>query len=154
MELCKFLWGNPCTAVEPFSHLSFCLWDFWFSMQFFTLFRVEELGEGFGCVDFARLFVSCRKLQLSPFEHCPLAFHCQQSPRLLCSRCFVSWSLTTAFLFIISISDPKILISNVLLDTSFHHSCQSVIIRSSFLLVNLHIVQFQYGLEFLRLSYS
>ena len=24
-----------------------------------------------------------------PLEHCPLAFHCQQSPRLLCSRCFV-----------------------------------------------------------------
>ena len=24
---------------------------------------------------------------LSPFEHCPLAIHCQQSPRLLCSAC-------------------------------------------------------------------
>ena len=48
--------------------------------------RVEELGEGFGCVDFARL---CQKLQLSPFEHCPLVFHCQQSPRVLCPRCFV-----------------------------------------------------------------
>ena len=30
----------------------------------------------------------------------------------------------------ISISAPKILISNFLLDTSFHHSFQSVIIRS------------------------
>ena len=55
-----------------------------------TLCRVEDLGEGFGCVDFARLFISCRKLQLSPSEHCPFAFHCQQSPRLHCSRCFVS----------------------------------------------------------------
>ena len=64
---------------------------------FFTLCCVEDLGQGFGCVDFARLFISCRKLQLSPFEHCPLAFHCQQSPRLLCSRCFVPWFLTTAF---------------------------------------------------------
>ena len=29
-----FLWANPCTAVEPFYHLGFCLWDFWFSMHF------------------------------------------------------------------------------------------------------------------------
>ena len=36
-----------------------------------------------------RASASCRKLQMSPFEHCPLAFHCQQSPRLLCSRCSV-----------------------------------------------------------------
>ena len=36
----------------------------------------------------------------------------------------------------------------------FYHCFQSVIFRSSFLLMNLHIVQFQYGLEFLRLSYS
>ena len=34
MELRKFLWGNPCTAVEPFSDLGFCLLDFWFSMYF------------------------------------------------------------------------------------------------------------------------
>ena len=57
-------------------------------------------------------------------------------------------------LLVISISGPKILISNVLLDTSFYHCFQSVIIRSSFLLMNLHIVKFQYGLEFLRLSCS
>ena len=56
--------------------------------------------------------------------------------------------------FIISISGAKILISSVLLDTSFHHSFQSVIIRSYFLLMNLHIIQVQYGLEFLRLSFS
>ena len=56
--------------------------------------------------------------------------------------------------FIISVSGFKILKSQILLDTSFHHCLQSVIIRSSFLLMNLHTVQFQYGLEFLRLSYS
>ena len=37
---------------------------------------------------------------------------------------------TTAFFSKISIPDPKILISNFLLDTSFHHSFQSVIITS------------------------
>ena len=52
-----------------------------------------------GCVDFTRLFKSYRKLQLSPFEHCPFAFHCQQSPGLLCSRCFILGFLTTALLF-------------------------------------------------------
>ena len=42
----------------------------------------------FGRIDFAPLFVSCQKLQLSPSEHCPLAFHhCQQSFRLLRSAC-------------------------------------------------------------------
>ena len=48
----------------------------------------------------------------------------------------------------ISVSGFKILNSYVLLDTSFYHRLQSVIIKSSFLLMNLHIVQFQYGLEF------
>ena len=56
--------------------------------------------------------------------------------------------------FIISVSGLKILHSQILLDTSFYHRLQSVIIRSSFLLMNLHIVPFQYGLEFLRLPYS
>ena len=74
------------------------------------------------CLFFARLLISWRKLQLSPLEHCPLVSHCQQSPRILCPRCFVP--------FIISVSAPKILISNFLLDTSFYHCFQSVIIRS------------------------
>ena len=54
---------------------------------------------------------------------------------------------------IISISGAKILISYVLLDSSFHHRFQSVKIRSYFLLMNLQVVQFQYGLEFLSASH-
>ena len=53
-----------------------------------------------------------------------------------------------------SISGPKVLISNILLDTSLHHRLQSVIIRSCFLLMSLQVIQFQHGLEFPRLSYS
>ena len=102
-------WGNPCTAVEPFSHLGFCLQDFWFSMQFFTLCCVRDLGEGFSCVIFARLFVSCRKLQLSPLTHCPLDSQCQQSSRILCSRCFVPWFLTTVFFSKFPLLAPKFL---------------------------------------------
>ena len=121
---------------------------------FFTFCCVEDPGEGFGCVDFARLFISCRKLQLSPFEHCPLAFHCQQSPELLCSRYFILGFLTMALVSKFPFLASKILHSRILLDTSFYHRLQSVIIRFGFLLMNLHIVQFQYGLEFLRLSCS
>ena len=38
------------------------------------LCRCSEEGTDFG-VDFARSFSSCRKLHLSPLEHCPFAFH-------------------------------------------------------------------------------
>ena len=38
---------------------------------------------------FPRLFISWRKLQWSPFTHCPLDSHCQQSPRIPRTRCFV-----------------------------------------------------------------
>ena len=43
---------------------------------------------------------------------------------------FCSLILEHGVLLIISVSGAKILISNFLLDTSFHHSFQSVIIRS------------------------
>ena len=56
--------------------------------------------------------------------------------------------------FNISISGLKIVHSHILLDTSFCHCLQSVIIRSYFLLMNVQVVQFQSGPEFLRLSYS
>ena len=71
----------------------------------------------------------------------------------ICPSCFVPWILDHGVSFIISISAPKILISYVLFET-FHHSFQSVIIRSYFLTMNLQVIQFQYGLKFLRLLYS
>ena len=120
--------------------------------SFFTFCCVEDLGEGFGSDEFARLSLSCRKLQLSLFEHCPSAFHCQQ-PQTSLFTVFDPLILDHGACFKISISGLKILHSQVLLNTSFYHCLQSMIIRSSFLLMNLHSVQFQYGLEFLRLSY-
>ena len=77
-----------------------------------------------------RLLISWRKLQLSPFTHCPLASHCQQSPRILCTRCFVPWFLTTAFLSKFPFLIPKFLFRISCSITSLHHSFQSVIIRS------------------------
>ena len=67
---------------------------------------------------------------------------------------FCSLILDHGVSFIIFISGAKIVISYILLDTSFHHRFQSVIVRSYFLLMNLQVIQFQFGLEFLRLSYS
>ena len=80
--------SNPCRAIETFFPLGLLPLGLLVPDAFFTLCCVEDLGERFGCVIFARLLISCWKLQLSPLEHCPLAFHCQQSPRLLCPRCF------------------------------------------------------------------
>ena len=70
-------------AIETFYRWDFFLWDFGFSMLFGHSAAKKTLEKEFGYVDFARLSISCRKLQLSPFEHCPLASYCQQSPRLL-----------------------------------------------------------------------
>ena len=67
---------------------------------------------------------------------------------------FCSMILDHGVSFIISVSGFKILHSQILLDTSFRHRLQSVIIRSCFLLMSLQVVQFQNGLEFFRLSYS
>ena len=56
----------------------------------FGSFRcMKEFGDGFDGELFPRLSMSWRKLQLFPFTHCPLVSHCQQSPRILCPRCFV-----------------------------------------------------------------
>ena len=67
---------------------------------------------------------------------------------------FCSLILDHGVLLKISTSAPKILISYIVLDTSFRHRPQSATIRSYFLLMNLQVTHFQYGLEFLRLSYS
>ena len=34
MSYCKFLWGNPCKAIETFYHWDSFLWDFGFSTHF------------------------------------------------------------------------------------------------------------------------
>ena len=64
----------------------------------FSFCCMKEFGDGVDGVTCPRLSISWRKLQLSPLEHCPLDSPCQQSPGVLCSRCFVPWFLTTTFL--------------------------------------------------------
>ena len=65
------------------------------------------------------------KLQLFPFTHCPLLSHCQQSPGILCTRCFVPWFLTTG-----SFQNFHFWHQNYCFEwTSCHQSFQSVTIR-------------------------
>ena len=51
-----------------------------------------------------------------PPEHCPLDSHCQQSPRILCTRRFCSLILDRNPCLIMSVSGIKILVSNILHD--------------------------------------
>ena len=75
MNWCTFFRGVPCTAVESFYHLGLLSSGTWGSRRIsLTLLHSKNLGERFGCVEFARLSISCRTLQVSPLEHCQLAF--------------------------------------------------------------------------------
>ena len=87
--------------------------------------------------DTARWFPIANKLQ-EFFEHAVLSM--DSWPRRFFHN-FRFWRQNSYFWYI-------------LLDTSFHHCLQSVIVRSYFLLMNLQAIQFQDGLEFLRLPYS
>ena len=121
---------------------------------FLSFCFMKELGEGFGCVNIARSLTSWRKLQLSPLEHCPLIFPLPTISESPLSTLFYPLILDHGVPFIISVPGLKILDSQILLDMSFYNCLQSVIIRSGFVLMNLHILQFQYRLEFLRFSHS
>ena len=97
MNWCKFLWGNPCRAIDTFFHWDSCLCDFGFS-ALFTHSASWKNSEKDSAVSIPHAYGYRRKLQLSPLEHCPLVFHCQKTPRVLCPHCFVPWFLTMAFL--------------------------------------------------------
>ena len=114
MNWCKFLWSNPCMVIETFFPLGLLPLGLRVFDAFFSSCCMKEFGHGFGCVIFACLLTSWQKLQLSPSEHFPLTSDCQQSPRILCPRCFAPWFLTTDFLSLFSVSGPKITVSQIL----------------------------------------
>ena len=76
---------------------------------FRSLCCMKEFGDAFDGELLPRLLTSWRKLQLSPFTHCPLVSHYQQSPKFLCTRCFVPWFLTTAVFSKLPFLAPKFL---------------------------------------------
>ena len=149
--LASSFWGNPCKAIETFFHWDSCHWDFGFSTQF-SHSAAWKTSEKDSALSFLHAYSyrdgNCNCLLYNTARWLSTANN------LLEFFVHAVSMLDHGGCFIISICGLKILHSQILLDTFLHHCLQSVIIRSSFLLINLHIVQFQYGLEFLRLSYS
>ena len=127
---CKFLWGNLCRAIETFLPLGLLPLGLWVLDASLSFCCMKEFGDGFDC-HFSTLIDIVTETAFVSSRTLPVGFPLPT----------VSWSpLSTLFCLlilldhgaclIISIPGPKILISNVLLDTSFYHRPQSVIIRS------------------------
>ena len=118
---CKFLWGNPCKTNDTFYHWDFFLWDFGFS----TLFSHSAAWKNSKTCSTVSFFhacwyrggnCNCLLWNTAPVE-LPLPTISKNSLYTL----FCSLILDHGVSFIISISGANILISYVLLYTSFHH---------------------------------
>ena len=109
MSCCKFLQRTHCKAIVTFYHWDSLPLGLRVLDDFRSLCCMKEFGDGFDGELFPHLFISWRKLQLSPFTHCPLVSHCHQSPRILCTRCFRSLILDHGVPLKISTSGPKFL---------------------------------------------
>ena len=140
-------------AIETFYHWDSFLWDFGFSTHF-SHSAARKNSETYSTVSFCTLIDIVTETASVSFRTLPVGFPLPTISKTSLYTLFCPLILDHGVLLIISISDPKILSSKILLDTSSHHCLQSVIIKSSFLQMNLLVIQFQYGLEFLRLSYS
>ena len=121
----------------------FSLWDFWFSMHFShsAAWKISKKGSAVSILHAYSYRVGNYNCLFQ--NTAPLAFHRQQSPGLLCSRCFTPWFLTTAL-----VSNFPFLASNFFWFVNsaqhfFWASLPFVVITSSLLLMNLHIEQFQ-----------
>ena len=148
MEWCKFLWGNPCTAIEESYHLGFCLWDFGFSMHF-SHSAAQKISQKDSAVSILHAYPyrvgNCNCLLWNTARWLSIAnnlleffVHAVVSPDSWPRRSFHNFCFWPQKFFVRKFC-------SILL---FQHCLHSVIIRSSFLLMNLHVVQFQYGLEF------
>ena len=122
--------------------------------EFLSLCCMKEFGDGIRLCHFCTLVNIVTETTIVSFGTLPVGFPLPTISKNSLYTLFCSLILDKGVLLIISFSGAKILISNFLLDASFYHRLQSVIIKSYFLLMNLQVIQFQYGLEFLRLSYS
>ena len=91
---------------------------------------MKEFGDGFDGVTFPRLFDIVAETTIVSFHTLPVGCPLPTISKNSWYTLFCPLILDHGVLLKISISGPKVLFSNVLLDTSFHHSFQSVIIRS------------------------
>ena len=149
VELCKFLWGNPCRAVEPFAYRTPS------SRCIFHILLRRRSWRGVRLCRFCTLIFIVSETAIVSFHTLPVGL---PLPTI---------SLTSLFtLFYPLILDHGRLFQNFRLwrqNSSFVNSARYFFlplssiwwwVRFGFLLMNLHIVQFQHGLGFLRLSYS
>ena len=125
----KFLWGNPCKAIETFYHWDFFLWDFGSSMIFAHLAAWKNSETEMMVYLFHAYWYRGGNCT------CLLSHTARWSP--------ITNNLQEFFVHAVLFPDSRPrrssqnfhfcsqnLISYVLLDTSLHHSFQSVIIRS------------------------
>ena len=126
---CKFLWGNPCKAIDTFYRWGFFPWDLGFSTRL-SHSAAWKNSETYSTVSFFHAYLhrdaNCNCL-LSHTARWTLIANNLQFYTLFCSLI-----LDHDVSFIISIYGAKILISYILLDTSFHHRFQSVVINPNF----------------------
>ena len=90
---------------------------------------MKEFGDGFDGVTFSTLIDIVAETAIVSFHTLPVGFPLPTISKNSLSTLFCPLILDHGVLLKISISRPKILISNFLLNTSLHHSFQSVIIR-------------------------
>ena len=108
----------------------------------FSMIFAHSAGDGFDGATFPTLIDIVAETAIVSFHTLPVGFPLPTISKNSSYTLFCPLILDHGVLRKIPTSGPKILVSNFLFDTSFHHGFQSVI----------QIVQFQYGLEFLRLS--
>ena len=150
---CKFLWGKPCMAIETFYH-----WDLFSSgssgFRRISLIPLHErIRRRIRLSHFCTLINIVTENAIVNLRTLPVSFPLPTISKNSLYTLFCSLILDHGVSIIISISGAKIPIPYILLDTSFHHRLQSVINRSCFLLMNLQVIQFQYGLACFRLVF-
>ena len=151
----KYLSNRICTVVEEFCQSDFSLWRIFFlDVLLPRVIDGSEGGAAFGVGFRARSPLSCRKLHLSPFEHWPYSLHWQHTPFPLSNANEPLSTLDHCSCFDFPVSGVKVLQSEFLISTSFHHRLQFLIIGHRYLSMNFHVVQFSYGFELIRLTYS
>ena len=117
-------------AIETFYHWDSLPLGLRVLDGFRSLCRMKEFGDGFDWCNFSTLIDIVAETAIFSFRTLPVGFPLPTISKNSLYTLFCSLILDHGVLLKISNSVPKILISNFLLDTSLHHSFQSVIIRS------------------------
>ena len=126
MSCCKFLWGNPCRAIETFYH-----WDSFSSGTSGSLILLHErVRRRIRLCHFSTLIDIVAETTFVSYRTLPVELPLPTISKNSLYTLFCSLILDHGVLLTIPTPGPKILISNFLLDTSLHHSFQSVVIRS------------------------